>query len=166
MSATTRTPETPVSTDTGLDAEFGRQSWRGGVIAGLGAGLVMAALMAFQMPGMFETTIPALYGMEGEFIGLFAHLSHSAVFGVLFAAIVVFGGLRRFASEPVPAVALGLAFGLALWIVGAGLVLPVWLDAVGAASVPGILELDMMSGLAHVIFGIVLGAAFAYTNRR
>lgn len=162
MSATTRTPETAVPTETTIDTEFGSTAWRGGIVAGLGAGLVMAALMVWQTPDAIETAIPALYGQEGEFIGLFAHLSHAAIFGVLFAAIVVFARLSTYAIRPLTGAALGLAFGLLLWVGGAELLMPLWLDAVGAASVPEIFSFDLIGGVTHAVYGIVLGLAFPY----
>lgn len=162
MSATTRAPETAVPTETGFDTEFGPNAWRGGVVAGLAAGLVMASLMVWQTPDAIDTAIPALYGQEGAAVGLFAHLSHSAIFGVLFAAIVVFGRLSKYASRPLTGAAMGLAFGLVLWIVGAELLMPVWLDAVGAATVPAIFSFDLIGGITHAVFGIVLGAVFPY----
>lgn len=156
MSSAVRTPEptSPQTTPT-TGTPIG---WRGAVAAGLAAGVAMGALMAIAMPGALSTAIPALYGAEGALVGVTAHLAHSAVFGVLFAALVRYGGLGRYADDIGASTSLGIAYGIVLWIVAASIVMPAWLGAMGMeTTVP---TFDVVSLGAHAVYGAVLGALF------
>ncbi len=132
--------------------------WLGPVGAGIAGGVAMGALMAITMPETLSTAIPALYGLEGSLAGVTAHLAHSAVFGVLFAAIVRYGNLGRYADDIGSSTALGVAYGVVLWVVAASIVMPAWLGAMGMETV--VPTFDTMSLLGHVVYGAVLGALF------
>jgi hypothetical protein len=125
----------------------------------------MAVVMAALTPAALETMIPALYGQEGALVGVTAHLVHAAIFGVIFAAIVRFANLSRFADRLVPMVAIGLVYGVALWVLAASVVMPVWLDAVGVAGAPAVPTFAIDSLWSHAVYGIVLGAAYPYLKR-
>lgn len=155
MNSQVRTPRTSSETAVPTERPIG---WLGPAGAGLAAGAVMGVLMAAVMPEVLSTAIPALYGTEGSLVGWVAHLAHSAVFGVLFAAIVRYGGLGRYADDIGSSTALGVAYGILVWVVAASVVMPLWLDAMGmAAAVP---TFDVMSLGTHVVYGAVLGALF------
>lgn len=136
--------------------------WLGAAGDGIVAGVVMGVLMATLMPGALEGAIPALYGTTGGFVGVTIHLAHSAVFGVVFAAIVRFGNLSRYADRVGPSAAFGLAYGIVLWVVAGSIVMPAWLGAVGVDGAPPVPTFDTMSLLTHSVYGIVLGALYPY----
>lgn len=140
------------------------QPWQGGVVAGILAGAVMGALMVVQTPPVIEAAIPALWGLSGGAAGWTVHLSNSAMFGVAFAAVArwypgVVRGVQR-------TVAAGVVYGIVLWVLGAVLLMPVWLDAVGFASPPPLPNVAVESLVAHVAYGIVLGAVYPFLDGR
>jgi two-component system OmpR family sensor kinase len=140
----------------GVTAVRLRNSVGGALIAGVAMGVLLQAL---------TTSLPAiggLYGAESARVGWILHLFHSVVFGVAFATLLAPDGetLGR-------GVATGVAYGLALWLVAAGVVMPLWLDAVGVpATVP------MLTGpslVGHTVWGSLLGALYCVlpeTSRR
>lgn len=162
MADATRQPESTVA-ETVTSAETGVNNWLGAAGAGILAGVVMAVPMAVMMPGALETAIPALYGMDGALAGVSAHLAHSAVFGVVFAALVRFGGRWTDTDDRIRMAGIGVAYGVVLWLIAASVVMPAWLGAVGIdATVP---TFDITSMVAHALFGVVLGAAFPSLKR-
>jgi hypothetical protein len=160
MSQTARTPEAAVADET-----TARGNWRGAAGDGIVAGIVMGVLMAALMPGALDAAIPALYGLEGGFVGVTAHLAHAAVLGVVFAAVVRFGNLERFADSAGTSAGLGLAYGVVLWVVTGSVVLPAWLGAVGFAGAPPVPTFDTTSLLTHAAYGVVLGALYPSLKR-
>lgn len=156
MSSAVRTPE-PTSPDAAAAMET-PPGWMGAVGAGLAAGVAMGAVMAVAMPEALSTAIPALYGTEGALAGVTAHLAHAAIFGVLFAAIVRYGNLGRYAESARSSTGLGIAYGIVLWVVAASIVMPAWLGAMGLeATVP---TFDTTSLVGHALYGAVLGALY------
>jgi hypothetical protein len=60
---------------------------------------------------------------------------------------------------------LGVAYGILVWFVAAGFVMPVWLQSVGFAGAPPVPNLAPMSLVAHVVFGAILGAIYPIVRR-
>ncbi len=138
-------------------------AWIGAVLDGVVAAVAMAVAMAVLMPGALEQAIPALYGQTGGAFGLTAHLAHGAVLGLVFAAIVRFGGLTEYTDSVTRSALLGAAYGVALWIVTGSFVLPAWLSAVGVPmAVP---TFSGASLITHLVYGIVLGALYPWAKR-
>lgn len=135
------------------------QPWQGGVLAGLAGGALMGVLLSVQMSAVIESAIPGLWTLEGGTAGWVVHMINSAVFGVVFAAIVM-RWPRTIATLPRGLLTGGL-YGAALWIVAAGFAMPIWLDLVGFAAPPAIPNLVLMSLVAHLIFGVVLGGSLS-----
>lgn len=104
--------------------------------------------------------IPALWGLQGGTVGWVIHMANSAVFGVVFAALLTVPGLRRYADSVPTSAGLGAVYGVVLWIVAAGFVMPIWLSAVGFPMAPPIPNFDPMSMVGHVVFGVILGAVY------
>jgi uncharacterized membrane protein YagU involved in acid resistance len=110
--------------------------------------------------------IPALYTLApppSGALGWIVHLSHGAVFGVGFAALA--------RAVPVEfttprSAGVGVAYGAALWVVAAGLLMPVWLQVVGFSQAPPVPNFALPSLLWHAVFGVVLGAAYPAVIRR
>ena len=135
--------------------------WRAGALAGLVAGAAMGLMLTAMMRPVIAVAIPALYGLTGLATGWVAHLVHGAVFGVLFAAVATRPAVASWTETPGRGVAAGAAYGVAVWLVAAALVMPVWLAAVGFPNAPPLPNVDPQSLVGHVVYGAVLGAAFA-----
>ncbi len=123
-----------------------------GVTGGVAMGLFYAATTGL-LP-----VIGSLYGLESPLVGWITHLFHSAVFGLLFAAVCVATRVDRLASGVLRATVLGLGWGLVLWVVGAGLLMPAWLGLVGA--VPGTPRFSTAALIGHALWGVVLGVVY------
>ena len=145
--------ETQTRTQTGL----GRLAdWQAGVVGGLVGGAVMGAMITMMNPPVIEMAIPALYGLSGGLAGWVVHMSHSAILGVVFAALAgrMAGGIGRTAL-------VGAVYGVVLWAVLAALVMPVWLQTIGFAGAPPFPNFALPGSLpAHVVYGVLLGALF------
>ena len=127
-----------------------------GVLAALLAGVVFGGLM--HATGQIET-VARLYGLEGLALGWLVHLVHSALAGVVFTALVAFvAPLRAYAAKPLTAAGLGVAFGVACWIVLVAIAVPLWLGIVHGSTVAlPLLHWPSLGGL--VVFGAILGAS-------
>ena len=132
------------------------------VVAGLGAGAVMGGV--YLLTSGVLPVIGALYGVESAAIGWVTHLFHSVVFALLFVAGASTPSVRKRVGRPVGAAAVGLAWGVVLWLVAAGVVMPVWLRAVGIiASLP---TLPAVGLVAHGLWGVTLGAGYVLLGGR
>jgi len=129
----------------------------------VGTSLVAAVVMGVPMQFLSGSVpvIGALYGVQNALVGWLTHGFHSVVFGLVYAALVqtapdqLSDGLRYYG------VALG--WSLALWLVAAGLIMPIWLSLVGIeANLP---NLSAVSLLAHLLWGASLAALYRYGCR-
>jgi hypothetical protein len=136
------------------------EAWQAGVVAGLVGGFVMGIMLTMQMTPVIENAIPALWGLSGGLAGWVVHMSNSAVLGVVFAAIASAGGLREYGRSSGTSAALGIAYGVVLWVVLAAIVMPTWLEAVGFPMAPAVPNFNPMSLVGHVVYGAVLGAVY------
>ena len=121
---------------------------------GLGAGVAMGTF--FQATTGTLPVIGALYGASVSSVGWVAHLFHSAVFATVFTVVrsEILGGLL---GESVGAtVAAGVAYGLFLWFAMAGVVMSLWLNAVGVAT--PLPNLGPASLVGHLLWGGLVGA--------
>ncbi|MFB6159941.1 MAG: histidine kinase [Haloferacaceae archaeon] len=137
--------------------------WKGGVVAGIAGAAVMAVLVSLMNPPTLAVAIPALYGLAppaNGVAGWAVHLSHGAVFGVIFAALARTDALHAVREDVVRSVAVGAVYGVAIWVVAAALLMPLWLAAVGFPNAPPFPNFAVPSLLWHVVFGVVLGGAF------
>lgn len=124
---------------------------------GVGMGLVLWSLTD-ALPA-----IGGLYGVQSLTIGWIIHLFHSVVFGVLFASVVD-GPLFRLDRSTGGPVTLGVGYGLLLWAMAAGIVMPLWLNVVGIeAPIP---RLTFPSLVGHVVWGALLGGLYSQLSNR
>ena len=128
------------------------------VVAGMVMGVVLQALFGSI------AIIGVLYGVASASVAWTTHLFHSVVFGFVFAAAVRrwrFGpGWRRVARCS----AAGAAYGLVLWLLASGFVMPLWLRAVGTpAAVPSLSAVNLFG---HLIWGAVLGGLYVRLRGR
>ncbi|WP_132059296.1 hypothetical protein [Halorussus amylolyticus] len=148
------------TTETTVGRTTVRNTWSSAAIAGLAGGLAFGILL--QAMGMMPT-IAALYGGESAAIGWLAHLFHSVVFGLVFAALVVRTDYRDTDARTLSL--LGAGYGVVLWVVAAAIAMPLWLGALGLDA-PAIPNLDVASLAGHLVYGVVLGAVFAAVRTR
>ncbi|ELZ18728.1 hypothetical protein [Natrinema limicola] len=143
----------PERTETALEP------WQAGTVGGIIGAIVFGAMMVVQTPGVLEMAIPAMYGLEGGLAGTIVHLSHGAVIGVVFAALLVTTG--RADASPTTAGLLGLGYGVGVWLVLAVFVMPIWLSAVGFELAPAVPNIAVESLVGHAAYGLVLGIVYA-----
>jgi uncharacterized membrane protein YagU involved in acid resistance len=138
--------------------------WVGGVVAGLAGGLLMGVMLSMRMTGVMEVAIPSLYGLSGGLAGWVIHMSHSAVLGVVFAALLSVPAIGKYADGVGKTAALGLVYGIVLWVVLAAIVMPIWLSAVGSPAQPPLPNFNPQSLIGHLVYGVVLSAVFPYVR--
>ena len=117
----------------------------GGVLGGLAGGVLFGMMMtAMDMMGM----VAGLVGSDQVAVGWVVHLVISVLFGLGYALL-----LGRIAGSYGAAVGLGAAYGVGAWVVGALLIMPLWMG-----MPPFMLgEPQLMSLVGHLLFGVVLG---------
>jgi hypothetical protein len=146
-----------MATETATRGSTERIDWQLGVVGGILGATAMALLVTAMNPPTLAAAIPALYGLSGGVAGWVVHLSHGAVLGVVFVA-----GVRALDVDGVgPTVGAGVAWGVLTWAGLAALLMPVWLSAVGFPGAPPFPNFAPPSLLWHVVYGLVLGGAFA-----
>jgi len=135
-------------------------SWEAGMVGGIVGAAVMGALMVLMNDMVIAVAIPSLYTLappQNPAAGLFVHVSHGAVLGVVFAGIAGAVG----ADSTGKLLGLGALWGVVTWAVLAALVMPVWLGAVGSPASPPLPNFAPPSLLWHVVYGVVLGGVYA-----
>lgn len=121
-----------------------------GAIGGLAGGVLFGAMMhAMGMMGM----VAMLVGASAVGIGWLVHLVISVILGVGYA--LALGPATRSYGR---GLGLGTAYGVLAWVVGALIVMPAWLGMSEMIFVIG--QDQIMSLIGHVLFGMVLGAAY------
>ncbi|ELZ41681.1 membrane bound his kinase A [Halorubrum californiense DSM 19288] len=127
---------------------------------GLAAGIVMGVF--FQGTAGALPVIGALYGASVSSVGWIAHLFHSGVFATLFT--VVWSRYAKPSGGSVGAtVSAGVAYGLLLWLVMAGVVMSLWLNAVGVMT--PLPNLNLASLVGHLLWGGLVGVLSAMLPR-
>lgn len=139
------------------EVESPHRLWVDAGAAGLAAGVLMGLVMQFAMD--IVPLVGGLYGVESAPAGWAMHLVHAHIFGLTFAAVTSAPELRSHARRPATAVVLGLAWAAVLWVVAAGVVMPVWMG-LAALHPPPVPNLDPVDGLAHAVYGVTLGGVF------
>jgi signal transduction histidine kinase len=152
-----RSDEQEVTTETvSLSFPNLQQAIVGGVLGGIGMGIF------FQLSTGLLPVIGSLYGIPNPIVGWITHLFHSAVFGLLFAAICAEPRIDRYVSGPASAGGLGLAWGIVLWAIAAGVLMPAWLSLLGAsAQLP---NLSLAGLVGHALWGVILGITYWHVD--
>jgi uncharacterized membrane protein YagU involved in acid resistance len=119
----------------------------GGVIGGIVFGMMMAAMGMMPM-------IAKLIGSDSTGVGWIVHLIISAGTGAIFA--LIFGAkITSYGSG----VGYGLLYGIIWWVLGALILMPVILG-MGVQFAHMFEKTPMMSLMGHIIWGLILGAAY------
>jgi hypothetical protein len=141
-------------------------SWRAGAAAGFVATAVMGVVISAMDLTTLRVAVAGLYGFSGNLAaGWVAHLAHGTLFGVVFAAILADPGLHRVSEWLWKTLVAGVVFGLVLSVVGAGIVLPIWLGVAGVDVGVSVPFVTVPSLVWHGVYGVVLGAAFHLSER-
>lgn len=133
-----------------------------GAIAGLAGGVVFGVLMAMMgtlpMVGM-------LIGVDNAAVGFGVHLVNSAVIGIVLALLS-----WPLASRIGPMLGVGLVYGVVWWVLGALLIMPLWLSVTADPMMRDMVFQiggDQWQSLAgHVMYGLVAAAALYALRHR
>jgi signal transduction histidine kinase/uncharacterized membrane protein YagU involved in acid resistance len=129
----------------------------------VGTSLVAGVVMGVPMQALSGSVpvIGALYGVQNVLVGWLTHGFHSVVFGLVYAALVQTAPDHL--SDRVRYYGVALGWSLALWLVAAGFIMPVWLSLVGIeVSLP---NLSAVALLGHLLWGGSLAALYRYGCR-
>ena len=140
-------------------------AWRAGIVGGVIGGIVFGAMIQMTMRPILAAAIPALWGLSGLGAGWVVHLVDAAIFGLVFAAIVESTGLGAYAASRRTGWLVGGVWGIVLWLLAAGIVMPIWLSAVGFPMAPPLPNLNPQTLPGHVGYGLVLGLVYPYVRR-
>ena len=141
-----------------------------GIIAGLVGGIVFGIMMQTmnaptpqggEMPMM--AMVAMVLGSMSVFVGWLYHLFNSAVIGAIFGWVL---GAR--AQSFVAGLGWGAVYGFVWWIVGALILMPVFLGMPPFAPLlmAPMRPVAMGSFVGHLIYGIILGGGFVMLKRR
>jgi len=131
-------------------------------VSGVVAGIAMGGV--YWLTSGVLPIIGALYGVESLLIGWITHLFHSVVFALLFVAGASASVFEDRVGGPLWSTLAGLSLGAALWLVAAGVVMPLWLRAVGvSAALP---NLPATGLVAHAVWGVTLGYVYSASGGR
>lgn len=138
-------------------------------MGGLAGGLAMGLILQFGMGVM--APIGAVVGLPSALGGWTVHLTVSAFFGLVFALFGNWPFVRDFVSSRAGSIAAGVVYGASLEVLSGGVVLPLVAAAFGVerlgfrlVPLPGTGEgvvLLVLAGVAHLVYGFVLGAVYA-----
>lgn len=145
------------------------RTWTAGVVSGLAAGVGMGLVLQFGADAM--PLVGSLFGLPTVLGGWLVHLVTSVFFALLFAGVVSSPLLSDYTETVGGTTGLGVLYGAGLGVVTGGLLFPLWLNAVRAESLPvplfpatplvGEFVLPFVLAVAHLVYGVLLGATFA-----
>jgi uncharacterized membrane protein YagU involved in acid resistance len=127
-----------------------------GILAGLAGGLIFGLMMAMMnmlpMVGM-------LVRQESAVVGFIVHMLISAFIGAVYGVVI-----SRFPSNGTTAIAGGIVNGIVWWVLGALVMMPLLLGMSNMVFVIG--QMQWMSLLGHIIYGLVTAFVFMYLVNR
>jgi hypothetical protein len=137
----------------------------GGLIGGVVFGMMMQMMTAptpegKEMPMM--QMVAMVVRSESMVLGWAYHLFNSAVIGAIFGWV-----LGKRADSYGAGLGWGAAYGIFWWVLGAQILMPVFLGMPPFASImmPPMRMVAVGSLVGHLIFGLILGAAFVWLSR-
>lgn len=144
-----------------------RWAWKSGALAGLLATVAMGIVISIMDLETLRVAIAGLYAQEGSLIaGWVAHLIHGTLFGLLFAYILTDPGLAGITRWAWKTIFAGIIYGLVLTVIGAGIIMPIWLSAVGFTAPLSLPNVTGASLVWHFVYGAILGTLFAALESR
>lgn len=140
-------------------------AWKIGAASGLVATVAMGVAISTMNLAVLREAIAGLYGFEGVLVaGWAAHLFHGTLFGIIFGGFMTDPGIHGVSRWAWKTVVAGVVFGIVLAIVGAGIIMPIWLGTVGFPASPEMPYVTVGTLVWHVVYGFVLGALFWYLD--
>lgn len=131
------------------------RDWLWGAVGGLAAALVTGLVIQLGFDAsIISRDIPASVGTSGLAAGWVVLLAIGGVVGLVYAGIARIDPLSEWAARPNTGAALGLGFGLVLWV-GALIVVPI---IVGGSI--GAYALTLRGALAYALLGVVVGLVY------
>jgi hypothetical protein len=139
------------------------------VIAGLLAGVVFGTMMQTMMAPTPDGGQMSMIAMVGQIVGSptvgagwLYHLFNSAAIGAVFGWLLG-DRIHGYAS----ALGWGAAYGFVWWILGGLILMPVLLgmSAFAPLALPPMRMVAIGSLIGHLIYGLILGGAFAWLSR-
>ncbi|MBI2186738.1 MAG: hypothetical protein HYU37_06380 [Acidobacteria bacterium] len=141
-----------------------------GIVGGLAAGVVFGIMMQMmtaptpdggRMPMI--NMVGMIVGSPTAGVGWLYHLFNSAVIGVIFVWAL---GARSYTYGT--GLGWGAAYGFVWWILGALILMPVFLGmpAFAPLMMPEMRMVAMGSLIGHLIYGLILGAVYVAMTRR
>jgi two-component sensor histidine kinase len=124
--------------------------------AGVLAGIVMG--FTFQFASDTIPVIGAMYGSSSVGVGWVTHMFHSVVFATIFAAVLSHPRLREIRQRFEQTFVVAIVFGVGLWLIAAGIVMPAWLRLVGIET--PIPRLDSVALVGHLLWASVLASSY------
>lgn len=123
-----------------------------GVTAGIIFGFFIQSLNLFPLIG-------SIVGFESVIGGVIVHLIASAVFGILYAALLSFQPLQQYASRITTGAGIGFVYGLLLWIIVTSIAFPVLLNVTQGLTQP-VPDFNLQLLVGHLVYGLVLGGIY------
>lgn len=157
MATQTEPGSSETDTQSSEQAPSGTAAGGSGAAAGLVGGIFMGAVLTSLAPSFIVDMIPALYDLQGGIAGWFAHSVHSVLFGICFALLITKSPLRRYVDSVGKSAVVGAGWGILLWIIATGIVMPVWLSLTYYTEAPIIPYLRPSLFLAHLVYGTTIG---------
>lgn len=143
-----------------------RSVWVGAALAGIVGGLVFGAMMQLMMRDVLEVAIPGLYGLgPGLALGWIIHLFHSAVIGLIYAAVVQLDALAEYANRVTAGGGLGIVYGVIVWVIAASIVMPLWVGVMLPMD-PPVPDFNPTSLVGHAVYGAILGVLYPVIANR
>jgi uncharacterized membrane protein YagU involved in acid resistance len=139
-----------------------------GVVAGLVAGIVFGVMMQMmtaptpdggKMPMM--AMVAKVVRSDIMAVGWIYHLFNSAVIGAIFGGL--FGNR---AASPSSGLGWGALYGVIWWVLGALILMPVFLGMPPFAPLKMMLPVAMGSLAGHLVYGVILGVMFIWLRSR
>jgi len=122
--------------------------------AGTVAGLVGGGVFGVQMAvGGMLPMIAGMIGSEDVVIGFILHMLISAFIGGTYGFIA-----SRIPNQLLVQVVAGSIYGIVWWVLGALLIMPLVMGMTEMVFVVG--EMQLMSLVGHIIFGIIMSVSF------
>lgn len=127
----------------------------------LGASMVAGVVygVASRLLGGSIAGIGVFYGAPDPVVGWITHQFHSAVFGFAFVGLVMLAPEERRDALRTH-VAIGVGWAIALWVVAAGIVAPVWLRLLGIPARLPYLQPTLL--VTHLVWGVTLALLIAW----
>lgn len=151
--------------ETAFPQPRGRTFWLHAASAGVIAGQVFAVWFQYTMDMMPALGTVFFLGAPELSFPWAIHLVDSALFGVLYAALVDSSALRPYAARSWTGAVLGGVFAALLWLVLSVLFWPFWAAMfAGNWPLPDLASV-VRPGLAYVLWGMLTGGLFAEFRR-